>query len=72
LAGLAVECVRGVLRDDESDLSYEDGDRVQKAIKQAFGIEGYYTSKELELMNEEQVIRCVGTLCRIANSLVIT
>ena len=35
----ATECVRDVLRDENSDLSYEAASQVQKRIKEYFGVE---------------------------------
>jgi hypothetical protein len=35
----ATECVRDVLRDEDSDLNYAAAGRVQERIKQYFGIE---------------------------------
>jgi hypothetical protein len=35
----ATECVRDVLRDEKSDLSYAAASQVQKRIKEFFGVE---------------------------------
>lgn len=35
----ATECVRDVLRDEQSDLSYASATQVQNRIKQYFGVE---------------------------------
>jgi hypothetical protein len=35
----AIECVRDVLREEDSDLSYAAASQVQKRIKQHFGVE---------------------------------
>ena len=35
----ATECVRDVLRDEDSDLNYAAAGRVQERIKQYFGVE---------------------------------
>lgn len=39
IIGHATECVRDVLRDENSDLSYEAASQVQKRIKEYFGVE---------------------------------
>ena len=39
IVGHAIECVRDVLRDENSDLSYAAASQVQNKIKQFFGIE---------------------------------
>lgn len=38
IIGHATECVRDVLRDENSDLSYEAASQVQNRIKQFFGV----------------------------------
>jgi hypothetical protein len=39
IVGHAIECVRDVLRDENSDLSYGAASQVQNRIKQHFGVE---------------------------------
>ena len=39
IIGHATECVRDVLRDENSDLSYEAASQVQTRIKEYFGVE---------------------------------
>ena len=39
VVGHAIECVRDVLRDENSDLSYAAASQVQNRIKQFFGVE---------------------------------
>jgi hypothetical protein len=39
IVGHAVECVRDVLRDENSDLSYVAATQVQNRIKEFFGVE---------------------------------
>jgi len=39
IIGHATECVRDVLRDENSDLSYEAASQVQNRIKEYFGVE---------------------------------
>ena len=39
IVGHAIECVRDVLRDEDSDLSYTAASQVQNKIKQFFGVE---------------------------------
>lgn len=39
IIGHATECVRDVLRDENSNLSYEAASQVQNRIKQFFGVE---------------------------------
>jgi hypothetical protein len=39
IIGHATECVRDVLRDEDSDLSYTAATQVQNKIKQFFGVE---------------------------------
>ena len=39
LIGHATECVRDVLRDENSDLTYTAASQVQKRIKEYFGVE---------------------------------
>jgi hypothetical protein len=39
IIGHAIECVRDVLRDENSDLSYGAASQVQNRIKQHFGVE---------------------------------
>ena len=39
VVGHAIECVRDVLRDENSDLSYTAASQVQKRIKEFFGVE---------------------------------
>tara|TARA_R110000868_G_scaffold209102_6_gene458705 strand:- start:274 stop:513 length:240 start_codon:yes stop_codon:yes gene_type:complete len=39
IIGHATECVRDVLRDENSDLTYTAASQVQKRIKEYFGVE---------------------------------
>lgn len=39
IVGHAIECVRDVLRDENSDLTYTAASQVQNRIKQFFGVE---------------------------------
>jgi hypothetical protein len=39
IVGHATECVRDVLRDENSDLSYAAAEQVQNRIKEFFGVE---------------------------------
>jgi len=39
IIGHATECVRDVLRDENSDLSYDAASQVQNRIKEFFGVE---------------------------------
>jgi len=39
IIGHAIECVRDVLRDEDSDLTYAAASQVQNRIKQHFGVE---------------------------------
>ena len=39
IVGHAIECVRDVLRDENSDLSYVAASQVQKRIREHFGVE---------------------------------
>ena len=39
IVGHAIECVRDVLRDENSDLSYGAASQVQNRIKEHFGVE---------------------------------
>jgi len=39
IIGHATECVRDVLRDENSDLSYDAATQVQNRIKEFFGVE---------------------------------
>jgi hypothetical protein len=39
IVGHAIECVRDVLRDENSDLSYEGASQVQKHLREFFGVE---------------------------------
>jgi len=39
IVGHATECVRDVLRDENSDLSYAAAEQVQNRIKKFFGVE---------------------------------
>jgi hypothetical protein len=39
LAQECMECVRDVLRDEASDLTYDGADQVQRRIRQVFGIQ---------------------------------
>lgn len=39
IVGHAIECVRDVLRDENSDLSYDAASQVQNRIKEFFGVE---------------------------------
>lgn len=39
IVGHATECVRDVLRDENSDLSYDAASQVQNRIKEFFGVE---------------------------------
>ena len=39
IVGHAIECVRDVLRDENSDLSYVAATQVQNRIKEFFGVE---------------------------------
>jgi hypothetical protein len=38
IVGHAIECVRDVLRDENSDLSYVPASQVQKRIREHFGV----------------------------------
>ena len=39
IVGHAIECVRDVLRDENSDLSYGAASQVQKHLREFFGVE---------------------------------
>lgn len=39
IVGHAIECVRDVLRDENSDLNYTAASQVQNRIKECFGVE---------------------------------
>jgi hypothetical protein len=39
IVGHAIECVRDVLRDENSDLSYVAASQVQKRLREHFGVE---------------------------------
>ena len=39
IVGHAIECVRDVLRDENSDLSYVAASQVQKRLREFFGVE---------------------------------
>ena len=39
IIGHATECVRDVLRDENSDLSYDAASQIQNRIKEFFGVE---------------------------------
>lgn len=45
IIGHCSECVRDVLRNPDSDLSYDDADAIQKRMKEFFGITDWSPNK---------------------------